>query len=162
MLLASEKSYTSFSQITAASLGKFATVRNRAGAGRFTRRNEPEVYCSRECRGHVIGRRPQARTPAQYKTHSERRAAKTRQQQVYRSHPSVEKTVRMESETKNLQAQNCSLVLGYSGTWRTAHFEPANVNGDRSKTRVAHSSAECTVSTEAIESRAMEARWKEA
>ncbi|PYU61774.1 MAG: hypothetical protein DMG55_06260, partial [Acidobacteria bacterium] len=31
--------------------------------------------------------------PRKYKTDCERRAAKTRQEQVYRSHPNVEKTV---------------------------------------------------------------------
>jgi hypothetical protein len=35
-------------------------------------------------------------------------------------------------------AKSASLVLGYSETWRTAHFEPASVNGERAKTRVAH------------------------
>src|SRR6266436_4978388 len=85
------------------------------GAVRFTRYGEPEVYCSRECRGdahrsatHRPGR------PRKYKTHSERRAAKTRQQQRYRSHPNVEKTVRIESETKNLQTQKWP--LSYLGT----------------------------------------------
>src|SRR6267143_2341821 len=115
MLLAIEKSYELL-----ANYGCFAReVCDKCGivlgAGRFTRRNEPEVYCSRECRGHAhrsATLRPGR--PRKYKTHSERRAAKTRQQQVYRSHPSVEKTVRIESETKNLQAQK--LPLSYLGT----------------------------------------------
>jgi len=56
------------------------------GAVRFTRYDESEVYCSRECRGdgqrsatHRRGR------PRKYKTDSERRAAKTRQQRFYRA-----------------------------------------------------------------------------
>ena len=113
------------------------------GAVRFTRRNESQVYCSRECRGdaHRSSTHRQGR-PRKYKTGRERRAAKTRQQQIYRSHPNVEKTVRIQSETKNLQTQkSASLVLGYTWTWRTPQFEPASVNGARVKTRVAHSSA---------------------
>jgi hypothetical protein len=85
------------------------------GAVRFTRRNESKVYCSRECRGdayrsstHRQGR------PRKYKTDRECRAAKTRQQQAYRSHPNVEKTVRIQSETKNLQTQK--VPLSYLGT----------------------------------------------
>src|SRR5438876_3139102 len=85
------------------------------GAVRFTRRNESKVYCSRECRGdayrsstHRQGR------PRKYKTDRECRAAKTRQQQVYRSHPNVEKTVRIQSETKNLQTQK--VPPSYLGT----------------------------------------------
>jgi hypothetical protein len=85
------------------------------GAVRFTRRSEPGVYCSRECRGDAdrsATLRPGR--PRKYKTDRQRRAAKTRQQQVYRSHPNVEKTVRIESETKNLQTQKLS--LSYLGT----------------------------------------------
>jgi hypothetical protein len=85
------------------------------GAVRFTRYGEQEVYCSRECRGdaHRSSTHRQGR-PRKYKTDRERRAAKTRQQQVYRSHPNVEKTVRIESETKNLQTQKWP--LSYLGT----------------------------------------------
>jgi len=74
------------------------------GAVRFTRYGEPEVYCSRECRGHAhrsATLRPGR--PRDYETDRERRAAKTRQQQIYRSHPNVEKTVRIQSKTKRLQ-----------------------------------------------------------
>ena len=85
------------------------------GAVRFTRQNESKVYCCRECRGdaqrsatHRWG------GPPKYKTERERRAAKTQQQQVYRSHPNVEKTVRIQSETKNLQTQKGA--LSYLGT----------------------------------------------
>jgi hypothetical protein len=85
------------------------------GAVRFTRYGESEAYCSRECRGDACRSatlRPGR--PRKYKTGRERRAAKTRQQQSYRSHPSVEKTVRIQSETKNLQAQKS--LLSYLGT----------------------------------------------
>ena len=80
------------------------------GAVRFTRHGESEVYCSRECRGdaHRSATLRPGR-PRKYKTDGERRAAKTRQQQVYRSHPNVEKTVRIHSETKNLQTQKSPL-----------------------------------------------------
>ena|SRR5208283_642980 len=80
------------------------------GAVRFTRHGESEVYCSPECRGDAqrsVTLRPGR--PRKYKTDRERRAAKTRQQQSYRSHPNVEKTVRIQSETKNLQTQKLSL-----------------------------------------------------
>jgi len=91
------------------------------GAVRFTRRNESKVYCSRECRGdaHRSSTHGQGR-PRKYKTDRERRAAKTRQQQVYRSHPNVEKTVRIQSETKSLQTQK--VPLSYLGA--TGHGEP--------------------------------------
>jgi hypothetical protein len=85
------------------------------GAVRFTRHGESEMYCARKCRGdaqrsatHRQGR------PREYETERERRTAKTRQQQVYRSHPNVEKTVRIQSETKNLQTQK--VPLSYLGT----------------------------------------------
>jgi hypothetical protein len=80
------------------------------GAVRFTRHGESEVYCSRECRGDAqrfVTLRPGR--PRKYKTDRERRAAKTQQQQVYRSHPNVEKTIRIQSETKNLRTQKLSL-----------------------------------------------------
>ena len=85
------------------------------GAVRFTRHGESEVYCSRECRGDADSSatlRPGR--PRKYKTDRERRAAKTRQQQVYRSHPNVEKTARIQSERKNLQTQK--VPLSYLGT----------------------------------------------
>ena len=82
---------------------------------RFSRHGESEVYCSRECRGDAQRSATHRRgRPRKYKTGRERRAAKTRQQQVYRSHPNVEKTVRIQSETKNLQTQK--VPLSYSGT----------------------------------------------
>jgi hypothetical protein len=115
MLLAMQKSYELL-----AKYGFFAReicdkCGNVLGAVRFTRHGKSEVYCSRKCRGdaqrsstHRQGR------PRKYKTDRERRAAKTRQQQVYRSHPNVEKTVRIQSETKNLQTQK--VPLSYLGT----------------------------------------------
>ncbi len=85
------------------------------GAVRFTRYGESEAYCSRECRGdaHASATLKPGR-PRKYKTDRERRAAKTRQQQTYRSHPTVEKTVRIQSKTKHLQTQK--LALSYLGT----------------------------------------------
>jgi len=85
------------------------------GAVRFMGHGESKVYCSRECRGDAhrsaTHRRGRLR---KYKTDRERRAAKTRQQRVYRSHPNVEKTVRIQSEAKNLQTQKWH--LSYLGT----------------------------------------------
>src|SRR5712671_1341255 len=80
------------------------------GAVRFTRHNESEVYCSRECRGDAHRSATLRRgRPRKHKTDRERRAAKTRQQQVYRWHPNVEKTVRIQSQTKGLQTQKSPL-----------------------------------------------------
>jgi hypothetical protein len=110
MLLAIEKSYellAHYGCFTREICDKCGIV---LGAVRFTRRGETEAYCSRECRGHAhrsATLRPGR--PRKYKTHSERRAAKTRQQQIYRSHPNVEKTVRIQSETKNLQTKKSPL-----------------------------------------------------
>ena len=117
MLLAIQKSYELL-----ANYGFFAReICDKCGivlgAVRFTRHGESEVYCSRECRGadqRSATFRPGR--PRKYKTDRERRAAKTRQQQVYRSHPNVEKTVRIQSETKNLQTQK--VPLSYLGTPR--------------------------------------------
>jgi hypothetical protein len=86
MLLAIEKSYELL-----AHYGCFAReICDKCGivlgAVRFTRRSEPEVYCSRECRGDAHRSailRPGR--PRKYKTDRQRRAAKTRQQQVYRA-----------------------------------------------------------------------------
>ncbi len=85
MLLAIQKSYELL-----ANYGCFAreicdTCGIVLGAVRFTRYGESEVYCSRECRGDA--RRStilRPGRPRKYKTGRERRAAKTRQQQVYR------------------------------------------------------------------------------
>jgi hypothetical protein len=115
MLLSIQKSYellANFGFFAREICDKCGTV---LGAVRFARQNESKVYCCRECRGdaqrsstHRWGR------PRKYKTDHERRAAKTRQQQVYRSHPNVEKTVRIQSETKHLQTQK--VPLSYLGT----------------------------------------------
>jgi hypothetical protein len=115
MLLAIQKSYELL-----ANYGFFAreicdTCGIVLGALRFTRKNESEVYCSRECRGDAQRSATHRRgRPRKYKTDRERRAAKTRQQQVYRLRPNVEKTVRIQSETKNLQTQK--VPLSYLGT----------------------------------------------
>jgi len=55
------------------------------GAVRFIRHGESEVYCSRECRGdaHRAATLRPGR-PRQYKSDREHRAAKTRQQRLYR------------------------------------------------------------------------------
>jgi hypothetical protein len=115
MLLAIQKSYELL-----ANFGFFAReICDKCGivlgAVRFTRHGESEVYCARECRGDAQRSATHRwRRPRKYKTDRECRAAKTRQQQVYRSHPNVEKTVRIQSETKNLQAQK--EPLSYLGT----------------------------------------------
>lgn len=115
MLLAIQKSYELL-----ANYGCFAReICDKCGivlgAVRFTRYGESEVYCSRECRGDAHGLATlKPGRPRKYKTDRERRVAKTRQQQTYRSHPSVEKTVRIQSETKSLQAQKSP--LSYLGT----------------------------------------------
>src|SRR6267143_4529617 len=80
MLLAIQKSYELL-----ANYGCFAReICDKCGivlgAVRFTRRNEPEVYCSRECRGNAHRSATLKRgRPRKYKTDRERRAAKTRQ-----------------------------------------------------------------------------------
>ena len=110
MLLAIQKSYELLTNY-----GFFAreicdTCGTVLGAVRYTRHGESEVYCSRECRGDAqrsVTLRPGR--PRKYKTDRERRVAKTRQQQVYRSHPNVEKTVCIQSETKSLQTQRSPL-----------------------------------------------------
>src|SRR5437763_10554529 len=115
MLLATHKSYELL-----AKYGFFAReICDKCGivlgAVRFSRHGESEVYCSRECRGDAYRSATHRRgRPRKYKTDRERRAAKTRQQQVYRTHPNVEKTVRIQSETKNLQTQK--VPLSYLGT----------------------------------------------
>jgi hypothetical protein len=79
-------------------------------AVRFTRRGDAGVWCSRECRGD--GERRAIRKtgrPRKYENGDERRTAKTRQQRNYRLRPSVEKTVCIQSETKDLQAQKWPL-----------------------------------------------------
>jgi hypothetical protein len=87
---------------------------DRCGQGigpvRFTRKDDPGVWCSRECRGDEERRtiRKSGR-PQKYENGEERRAAKTQQQRDYRSRPGVEKTVCIPTETKDLQAQKSPL-----------------------------------------------------
>jgi hypothetical protein len=113
------------------------------GAVRFTRYNASKVYCSRECRGDAQRSATHRRgRPRKYKTDRERRTAMTRQRQVYRSRPNVEKTVRIQSETKNLQTQK--VPLSYSGTpgpGKPLISRQRTYMGDRAKTRDAHPSA---------------------
>ena len=115
MLLAIQKSYELLAKYGCFAREICDTCGSVLGAVRFTQYGESEVYCSRECRGdaHRAAILRPGR-PRKYKTDRDRRAAKTRQQQVYRSHPNVEKTVRIQSETKNLQTQK--LPLSYLGT----------------------------------------------
>jgi len=80
------------------------------GPVRFTRRGDAGVWCSRECRGD--GERQATRKngrPRKYRNGEECRASKTRQQRDYRSRPGVEKTVCIQAETKDLQAQKSPL-----------------------------------------------------
>ena len=117
MLLATQKSYEFLAKYGFFALEICDKCGNVLGAVRFTRHGESEVYCSRECRG--ADQRSATFRPGRlrkYETDRERRAAKTRQQQVYRSHPIVEKTVRIQSETKKLQTQK--VPLSYLGTPR--------------------------------------------
>jgi hypothetical protein len=79
-------------------------------AVRFTRKDESGVWCSRECRGDEERQATRKNgRPRKYRNGDECRAAKTRQQRDYRSRPGVEKTVRIQSETKDLQAQKSAL-----------------------------------------------------
>ena len=115
MLLATQKSYELL-----AKYGFFAReICDKCGialgAIRFTWYGESEVYCSREWRGDAHGSSTHRQgRPRKFKTDCQRRVAKTRQQQIYRSHPNVEKTVRIQSETKNLQTQK--VPVSYLGT----------------------------------------------
>lgn len=80
------------------------------GPVRYTRKNELGVWCSRECRGDAerVAVRKSGR-PRKYRTPEQRRAAKTRQQQVYRNVAVWKKLPRRLSETKDLQARNSPL-----------------------------------------------------
>ena len=115
MLLAVQKSYELLAKYGCFARELCDKCGIALGAIRFTRYGESEVYCSHECRGdaHRSSTHRQGR-PRKYKTGRERRAAKTRQQHVYRSHPNVEKTVRIQSETKHLQTQK--VPLSHLGT----------------------------------------------
>ena len=110
MLLAIQKSYELL-----ANCGCFAReICNKCGtvlgAVRYTRKDESGVWCSGECRGDVrrfVRLKPGR--PRKYKNADQRRAAKTRQQQDYRLRFGVEKTVCIQSETKELQTQESLL-----------------------------------------------------
>ena len=80
------------------------------GPVRYTRKNEAGVWCSRDCRGDVAQQliRKGGR-PRKYRNGEQARAAKTAQQRNYRSGLSVEKTLRIQAETKDLQAQKTPL-----------------------------------------------------
>ena len=76
------------------------------GSVRYTRKGDAGVWCSRECRGSVeMARTLKPGRPRKYKNGEEARAAKTEQQRDYRHVATVEKTVCIPSETKDLQAQ---------------------------------------------------------
>ncbi len=85
------------------------------GEIRFTRRDEPGVWCSRECRGD--GDRRTIRKggrPRKYKTENERRQAERRQnaerQKAFRVRVQRNgKLYRIFAETKDLQAQETHL-----------------------------------------------------
>jgi hypothetical protein len=80
------------------------------GAVRFTRKDESGAWCCGKCRGdteRVATLKPGR--PRKYENGAERRAAKTRQQRDYRLRLDVEKTICIQSETKDLQAQKWPL-----------------------------------------------------
>lgn len=92
------------------------------GPARYTRRGDSWVWCSKECRDGQREATLKPGRPRKYKNGDERRAAKTRQQRNYRLRPGVEKTVCIQSETKDLRAQKVPL----SHTPLTALFKSQN------------------------------------
>jgi len=78
------------------------------GAVRYMRRLETGEWCSRECRGQWPAVLKTGR-PRKYRNGKERRAAKTRQQQNYRSGRRVEKTVCSSLQTQDLRTQKWPL-----------------------------------------------------
>jgi len=110
MLLAIQKSYEHLAKYGCFAreiCDKCGTV---LGAVRYTRKDESGVWCSGECRGDVLRSvRLKPGRPRKYKNADQRRAAKTRQQQDYRLRFGVEKTVCIQSETKELQTQESLL-----------------------------------------------------
>jgi hypothetical protein len=82
------------------------------GAVRYTRKDEPGVWCSGECRGDGERIRKNGR-PRKYRNGEESRAAKARQQRNYRLRSDVrsdvEKTVCIGMKTKGLQTQKTPL-----------------------------------------------------
>jgi hypothetical protein len=73
------------------------------GPIRYTRKDDSGVWCSRECRGDGAQIIRKGGRPRKYRNGEAARAAKTAQQKNYRSVLSVEKTVCIQSETKDLQ-----------------------------------------------------------
>lgn len=74
------------------------------GAIRFTRKNEPGVWCSRECRGD--SQQATIRKGGRPRKHADGAA----KQQAYRERmPGVTKPSRSSTETKDLQAQKSPL-----------------------------------------------------
>jgi hypothetical protein len=93
------------------------------GPLRYTRQGESGVWCSRSCRGD--GERVRTLKPGRppkYKTDRERRAAKTEQQRRYRHGPSVEKTVCIARETKDLRTQKRPLSDYGTSRPRSGHL----------------------------------------
>ena len=80
------------------------------GPVRYTRASDSGVWCSPQCRGDAQRTKIlKSGRPRKYRTKKERRRAKSQQQRIYRSRPRVEKTACIETETKDLQAQNTAL-----------------------------------------------------
>jgi hypothetical protein len=79
------------------------------GPVRYTRRDDTGVWCSRECRGDERRAIRRGGRPRKYRNGEEGRAAKTKQQRVYRGVSVWKKPPRSLSETKNLQAQKSPL-----------------------------------------------------
>jgi len=115
MLLAIQKSYELLAKYGCFAREICDTCGSVLGAVRFTRYGESEVYCSRECRGNA--HRPAALRPGRprkYKPTANVEPQRRDSSRSIGSHPNVEKTVRIQSETKNLQTQK--LPLSYLGT----------------------------------------------
>jgi len=97
------------------------------GAVRFTRKNEPGVWCSRGCRGDI--ERPAIRKggrPRKHRTNADRQAA-------YRASLGVTKPPCSFAETNDLQAQKSSLSTTPLTTMEEAfreEFDGTLKNGD--------------------------------
>lgn len=79
----------------------------------YTRKGESGEWCSAECRGDISRLMRRGGRPQKYRSREEKRAAKTRQQQVYRANGrGVEKTLLHSATNKELAgAKNASLVV---------------------------------------------------
>jgi hypothetical protein len=83
------------------------------GPVRFTRKDEAVEWCSRECRGDAREAIRKGGRPRKYRNAVEARSAKTKQQQLYRTSPGVEKTPLQLRRNKGLaDAKMASLVVG--------------------------------------------------